>query len=355
MSDDRPLVHAEDARRWPTEDPERLPIMCGGDAPREQTSRSNMRAVTCSACLTAIAAGTGLYAAAAASRLADLGLMPRIDPAETGLREAMTKLANAATGIEKESAAAEAIACWRTYETARRSDGPERFTVDDRRVLRKLLTPPCCHVTGEHDPRHYMTGYGPCEIQQATAYTRAIENLGLPRFTGGDGRPEPECGWCNRPAAEIAAERSSGGALVISDETARAVNLIVDKALATCADGYDELDIERILIVDNPTNSFASIRALTVETRRRWSAEPDGPIARICKTIEKLEEIEPVTWNEERLRFEVDAMPGVAAHERGYGSAKLSRPARAGRTSTELELRCGRLHLMWPTEGPSGT
>lgn len=321
---------------------------------------SDIRAVTCPECLRALAASGGPYARAAAAHLAKVEGRSAIDAADNALRNAMTKLAYAASGITKESAADEAVACWRAYGAARKAEGPERFTVDDRRVLRRILRPSCCHVTGEHNPRHYMEGWGPCEIQQAEAYSAAIEALDLPRFSGGDAISTPECPWCERPAAEIAAQRSAGGALVISKEAARAVKEIVDETLASHADSYADADIERILIVDWSTNSFAAIRAVTAGTRTRWATDPAGPIARICTAIENIEDVKPVAWNEKRLRFEVDAMPGAKLHERTeYGDGKpkrtMRRPARSNRPAAEIELRQGRLHLMWPDEGPSGT
>ena len=64
--------------------------------------------------------------------------------------------------------------------------------------LEAALRPPCCHVTGEHNPRHWMQAGTVCQMQKADAYDRIREALGLGKVTASDGRAEPQCRWCTR-------------------------------------------------------------------------------------------------------------------------------------------------------------
>ena len=70
-----------------------------------------------------------------------------------------------------------------------------KFSKDQSEYLREILTPPCCHVSGEHDPVHFKEQPKKvCSIQKARAYERALREL---RFGIIPGRKEEEiCGWC---------------------------------------------------------------------------------------------------------------------------------------------------------------
>jgi len=58
--------------------------------------------------------------------------------------------------------------------------------------LRSILTVPCCHVTGMHDPLHYVEGRYVCQGQKADAFDNAIEQLGIPLKV----KSKEGCYWC---------------------------------------------------------------------------------------------------------------------------------------------------------------
>lgn len=81
------------------------------------------------------------------------------------------------------------------------------FTEEQRAYLRDLLRPRCCHVTGEHDPRHFVEGRYVCEIQASEAWNRACQELFGEQFGPEDALPKEDCGWCEsraqRPAYSL--------------------------------------------------------------------------------------------------------------------------------------------------------
>lgn len=90
------------------------------------------------------------------------------------------------------------------------SDNPVDFTPAQLEWLRQMLTPRCCHVSGDHDPTHFKERRYVCEIQQAERYRalRAALNLG-------DAKPEEAieadggCGWCEYHREKAAKEATA--------------------------------------------------------------------------------------------------------------------------------------------------
>ena len=79
-----------------------------------------------------------------------------------------------------------------------------KFTKEQLDWLRSILKPSCCHVSGEHDPKHFEEQPKRiCYIQKYKAYDKAMKAL---RFAPMTGIPEDECGWC-----EDRRKRLSGG------------------------------------------------------------------------------------------------------------------------------------------------
>lgn len=59
----------------------------------------------------------------------------------------------------------------------------------------KLLAPPCCHVSGMHDPVHFTEDKYICAMQKAEAYDRICELLGT-NYQPKDAVSKPDCHWC---------------------------------------------------------------------------------------------------------------------------------------------------------------
>lgn len=66
---------------------------------------------------------------------------------------------------------------------------------------RAALTVQCCHITGEHNPRHFEDKLYVCQFQQADAFARARVVLGMGGPTVDEATSSPTCFWCNRKAA----------------------------------------------------------------------------------------------------------------------------------------------------------
>jgi hypothetical protein len=84
------------------------------------------------------------------------------------------------------------------------SDRAPRFTKEQREYLARVLTPPCCHVSGMHDPTHFKENPKRlCDIQKSTAFENAIKRLRLKVVaTSADG-----CYWCERHEKETRGKR----------------------------------------------------------------------------------------------------------------------------------------------------
>lgn len=63
--------------------------------------------------------------------------------------------------------------------------------------LRLALSPPCCHVSGMHDPTHFSEGRYVCNDQKAKAYDSIRAALCLPPVATKDCTPVVNCCWCN--------------------------------------------------------------------------------------------------------------------------------------------------------------
>ena len=72
------------------------------------------------------------------------------------------------------------------------------FTPEQMAWLEAALRPPCCHVSGMHNPTHWTKGGYVCFYQKTEAYERFRDALGLPLVVGSDCVPDPECYWCHR-------------------------------------------------------------------------------------------------------------------------------------------------------------
>jgi hypothetical protein len=83
------------------------------------------------------------------------------------------------------------------------------FTPEQLAYLADILRPRCCHVTGMHSPTHWREDPAEfCDRQQADAWERAVEALGL----SFDRAPsKPTCGWCGDAREKAATERMTGG------------------------------------------------------------------------------------------------------------------------------------------------
>lgn len=63
--------------------------------------------------------------------------------------------------------------------------------------LREALTPPCCHVSGEHDPTHFEERPNKvCYLQKRDAYDWTLKVLGFAPMMG---KSEADCNWCHPP------------------------------------------------------------------------------------------------------------------------------------------------------------
>lgn len=61
------------------------------------------------------------------------------------------------------------------------------------REIQDLLTLPCCHVTGMHDPNHYEDGKYVCEKQIAEAFENLCRELEINPVV----KHNSNCGWCH--------------------------------------------------------------------------------------------------------------------------------------------------------------
>jgi len=59
-------------------------------------------------------------------------------------------------------------------------------------LLELWLYIPCCHITGMHDPQHFVERKGICEYQKAEALERFCKDLGINPVV----RSAPGCCWC---------------------------------------------------------------------------------------------------------------------------------------------------------------
>jgi hypothetical protein len=80
----------------------------------------------------------------------------------------------------------------------------------DCEVMRKLLYeieeaiqhPPCCHVSGTHDPLHFKKDPTQlCDIQMRRAYLNVVKILDI-RADDLRALSSPDCCWCNDKHAE---------------------------------------------------------------------------------------------------------------------------------------------------------
>ena len=63
-------------------------------------------------------------------------------------------------------------------------------------AMTEALVPQCCHVTGEHDPSHFVEGRHLCGFQKTEAWHRAVLLLGLDHHNNPEaakGRPDTCC------------------------------------------------------------------------------------------------------------------------------------------------------------------
>lgn len=71
-----------------------------------------------------------------------------------------------------------------------------KFTKEQMEFLREILTPPCCHVSGEHDPTHFREKPARvCYIQKQVAYDHALVML---RIGSVPGKSKKNCYWCSK-------------------------------------------------------------------------------------------------------------------------------------------------------------
>lgn len=75
---------------------------------------------------------------------------------------------------------------------------PPEFTDEQRVYLEALLAFECCHMTGMHDPKHWMEDGTVCWEGMEKPYKRILEELGLeaPVYSAHD------CGRCRGGYAE---------------------------------------------------------------------------------------------------------------------------------------------------------
>jgi hypothetical protein len=68
------------------------------------------------------------------------------------------------------------------------------FTSEQLNWLKEMLTPSCCHTSGEHNPTHFEENPEKlCYLQKYKTYDRICNELGFKDIIA---RPDPKCGWC---------------------------------------------------------------------------------------------------------------------------------------------------------------
>jgi len=71
------------------------------------------------------------------------------------------------------------------------------FTGEQLQYLKQILMPPCCHVSGLHDPMHFRDDRYICEKQKAKGFDNAWQTLFGKEIEPQDVPPRKGCGWCN--------------------------------------------------------------------------------------------------------------------------------------------------------------
>ena len=72
---------------------------------------------------------------------------------------------------------------------------PPKFSKAQLAYLHSILRVGCCHVSGMHDPTHFLERPDAvCDIQRRNAYDHAIVALG---FKLEPGIADEDCGWCS--------------------------------------------------------------------------------------------------------------------------------------------------------------
>ena len=127
--------------------------------------------------------------------------LPQVEAARRVLETAIGHLIDECSHGPAHSAAQTVEAAWDAYALARTAPANERFTNSDMRVIAEAFAPECCHVSGEHDPTHYVLGRRICEIQAAGALYRGLDRLGIAKPHPDDVRPAEHCGWCSEDGA----------------------------------------------------------------------------------------------------------------------------------------------------------
>lgn len=70
------------------------------------------------------------------------------------------------------------------------------FSKEQLDYLSELLTPGCCHTTGEHNPRHFLADPTDlCQSQRSEAWDHAVEQLGIDIEAAVS---HEHCGHCKR-------------------------------------------------------------------------------------------------------------------------------------------------------------
>ena len=80
--------------------------------------------------------------------------------------------------------------------TNRGTTRPPDFTPTQQAWLREMLTPGCCHTSGEHDPRHFRQDKHVCLYQRSDTYNTLRTALGLGDVQPQEARSTPGCVWC---------------------------------------------------------------------------------------------------------------------------------------------------------------
>lgn len=63
-----------------------------------------------------------------------------------------------------------------------------------REEIEKLISIPCCHITGMHDPSHFDNKEYVCETQLTKAFINLLKELGIERIKV---ESVKDCYWCN--------------------------------------------------------------------------------------------------------------------------------------------------------------
>ncbi len=59
--------------------------------------------------------------------------------------------------------------------------------------IERMMTIPCCHTTGMHDPKHYRERKYICDSQKREVFDRMCKELGINPRT----KSNEDCGWCH--------------------------------------------------------------------------------------------------------------------------------------------------------------